>query len=891
MTVAPAILQLLHYAVAAGFIFLGLASVVDWSRYRDRSHGWLAVALGLLGLTSLLGLFPKQLAVLPQLSLMAFMASGYALVRFRACFLPLSRGRLRVVGLVVAVSTLVVLVVPLPSSSASRYTALQLAIICVLVGIWSACVGEPAVRFWLASRRRPAVQRARLRALSAGYGGIVGLLVFAVAAGASSTAVVVATQVAALAVVPLLYAGFAPPSWLRRLWRAREEDKHRKATQELLLFAADMAALMELALEWSTRLVGADAGVIASRQGEVLAARNLAAADAAALAHRLGGTTPRPGGTAREDRLLVVPIVAEPEGVTLIVKAGPFTPLFGSDEVAGLENYTPLVALAMSRVRLVEDLARQTELYQDLLQHISDMGEGLVLSGEGGVTYSNEAYARMTGYTQEELSNLASTIDLGPPENPERVAREPEGASPGGAAIVHNETQLITRDGDRIHIESVVRRRMVEGVPGTVAIVRDISDRKRAEAAQVSKSAVMATLASATTWTAAAPSVMSSICDHQGWDLAEYWSVGAAGGLCREHVWQGTGSAGPELTGSDLDQDLPQRAWSRGTAVWGPEMPKPGNGNDDGSGAAHAARGAVAFPIRSGEGTVGVMALYSRERRRPDRETEAALADVGSRIGDFLDRKTTEIAIRKLNETLELRVAERTASNRELEAFVYTVSHDLRAPLRAIDGFVGALIEDYRAELPAGAREFLDDVASNARQMAKLIEDLLAFSRLNRLLPRRQEVDPGRIARQVMEQLKPELAGRDVAVAIDELPTCSADPALLAQVYTNLLSNALKYSRRRDRAEIRVGCRTDAGGNVYFVEDNGVGFDPAYMDKLFGVFQRLHSTDEYEGTGVGLAIVQRIVERHGGAVWAESALDQGTTFFFRLKEVAEDEGK
>jgi light-regulated signal transduction histidine kinase (bacteriophytochrome) len=285
------------------------------------------------------------------------------------------------------------------------------------------------------------------------------------------------------------------------------------------------------------------------------------------------------------------------------------------------------------------------------------------------------------------------------------------------------------------------------------------------------------------------------------------------------------------------------------------------------------------------------MALYSRERRRPDRETEAALADVGSRIGDFLDRKNTEIAIRKLNETLELRVAERTASNRELEAFVYTVSHDLRAPLRAIDGFVGALIEDYRAELPAGAREFLDDVASNARQMAKLIEDLLAFSRLNRLLPRRQEVDPGRIARQVMEQLKPELAGRDVAVAIDELPTCSADPALLAQVYTNLLSNALKYSRRRDRAEIRVGCRTDAGGNVYFVEDNGVGFDPAYMDKLFGVFQRLHSTDEYEGTGVGLAIVQRIVERHGGTVWAESALDQGTTFFFRLKEVAEDEGK
>jgi light-regulated signal transduction histidine kinase (bacteriophytochrome) len=226
-----------------------------------------------------------------------------------------------------------------------------------------------------------------------------------------------------------------------------------------------------------------------------------------------------------------------------------------------------------------------------------------------------------------------------------------------------------------------------------------------------------------------------------------------------------------------------------------------------------------------------------------------------------------------------------------MEAFAYTVSHDLRTPLRAIDGFVGALVEDYRADLPAGARGFLDDVAANAQRMATLIEDLLAFSRLNRVLPKRQQVDPGKVASQVMEELKPALAGREVDVTIDELPACSADPALLAQVYTNLLTNALKFSRDRDRTEIHVGCRSDEAGIAYFVEDNGVGFDPAYVDKLFGVFQRLHAAGEYEGTGVGLAIVQRIVQRHGGRAWAEGLPDRGATFFFTLNEVERHERK
>jgi PAS domain S-box-containing protein len=880
---AATVLQPLRYAVAAGFLLLGLACVRDWARQRDRSHGWLAVALGLLGVTALLGLLPQQAPLAFQLLLAAFMGSGYALVRFRACFLPHSRNRLRLVTGVVVGGTLLALVA-LPSGANAGQGVWPIAVLGLLVLIWSACVGEPAIRFWLASRHRPPVERARMRALSIGYGGIVGLLAFAVPAGYSKTGVAVVTQIAALAIVPVLYAGFAPPSWLRRMWRAGTEDSLLRATGQLLMFSSDRRSLLESALEWSTRLVGADAGLIASRQGTVLAARHLAPADAESLARQRGGPTgPGPGVRRRQDRLVVVPIAADPDAASLMVLAGLFTPVFGSDEVASLERYVALVALALSRVRLVEDLGQQKERYETLLQHVSDMDEGLVWSVANRITYANEAFARMTGYTPEELSNLASPLDLVAPEHRERKAAERLDATAEPSEAVRDEWSLLTRDGHRLEVESVIRRRLAGGVLDTIAIIRDVTARRRAERVQVTRSAVATTLASAATWAVAAPSVMSSICRNQGWDLAEYWSADAGSGLRREHVWRGD-AATLALDGAVAGQGLLRKACATGAPVWDAGVPEDVNGGGgDGNG---AARGGVAIPIASGQRTAGVLALYSREMRGRDQETEAALVDIGGRIGDFLDRRRAEIAIRDLNVSLELRVAERTASNNELEAFVYTVSHDLRAPLRAIDGFVGALIEDYGADLSSGAREFLDDVAANARQMARLIEDLLAFSRLNRVLPKRHEVDPGEIASRVMERLRPELAGRHVNVAIDRLPSCSADPALLSVVYTNLLANAAKYSRRRDPAEIHVGCHPDAAGVAYFVKDNGIGFDPAYMNKLFGVFERLHSAAEYEGTGVGLAIVKRIVERHGGTVWAESAVDQGATFFFRLQEAA-----
>jgi PAS domain S-box-containing protein len=503
-----------------------------------------------------------------------------------------------------------------------------------------------------------------------------------------------------------------------------------------------------------------------------------------------------------------------------------------------------LFAFLISRFREVQwrtegKLRASEQKYRQLIETSPDAV--FVLDKAGKCVLGNAAAARLYGCTENELIGLPIVDTCLPTERhllQERIKRV------GDQSALRFERQFLRKDNQTVPVEVALS---AAGEDQYQELIRDITERKRGER-QLRKQAELLSLAHDAIIVRDTKGQINFW--NQGAEKTYGWTAAEAIGRITHHLLQTKFPVSLEA----LEAALQERG------EWEGEL-------------AHTARdGRKIF-------------VTSRQSLRRDKNSASATVMEINR--DVTERKCAEEEVHKLNQELEQRVIERTrelqAVNKELEAFAYSVSHDLRAPVRHIAGFTELLQKHADLVLDDKSRHHISMILGSANRMGNLVDDLLAFSRIGRAETQKTTINLDQLVKGVIGEIAPDTQDRNISWRIGSLPMCDGDPSLLRLVFSNLVSNAVKFTRTRPQAEIEIGSLNQMPDEVVvFVKDNGVGFDMKYKDKLFGVFQRLHSQEAFEGTGIGLATIQRIVHRHRGRVWAEASVDNGATFFVAL---------
>lgn len=901
------------------FLILGALTLLNLLRHRDQARLDVALVFNALSSVILINLIEEVMGVsapwLSTLGTMALIAQPYLLLRLVRRFAPIPRlvNLLALAGL--GLSWLALLITD-PSSLPPP--ALLLMIV-YFVGV----EGYTAVAFLKRARATRGVAHQRLILASIGTG-LVGVIMLL--AGVNLALPVVAnvtgpfSQLAAVLAGLSYYLGFVSPRVLRRAWELNELDRflgesarlsageqktalYDRLQQASVRAIGGLSAATAVWMEDQNQLVFQGEGDVPPPAVDGVVGRAWRAGKAAAAYSPadFGVDITRLDQASYAELLYAVPIgnVRQKWGVLLVFGRGALFPdddmklltLFAEQTATALENAD---LLAQQRT-IVDQLRDEVEERTRAEQRIRQLNEELEVRVEER-TRDLQASQHQLSLIYESVSDGIFLLDVEPNEKfrfisinqsflgstgldedqvVSKLLQDVFPVSIQAQFVAHlkeaaQENRSVTWE-EVFEYGGIVKYGNVSVTPildekGTcinlVGTVHDITERKRAEEALRERGEYLENLLES------APGAIVTV-NKKG-------DIQTANARTEELF----GYARDELVGQPIDTLLPERARSAHsrhltTYFERPEQRPMGLGRD----LAGRRKDGTEFPVE-----VGLSFAH-------DEDETIGIAFVA----DITERKQVQEKIKSLNKELEERVARRTvqleAANRELEAFSYSVSHDLRAPLRTVDGFSRILLEESGPQLSSEAQRYLNLVREGAQQMGNLIDDLLAFSRLGRQPLRSQHVQPEALARRVLADLESEQEGRQVEIVISEMPACQGDPALLTQVYVNLLGNALKFTRKCEVAQIEIGYGAVTGEPAYYVKDNGAGFDMKYADKLFGVFQRLHRSEEYEGTGVGLATVQRIIHRHGGRIWVDAAVDQGAAFYFTLDGEQIDDGE